>query len=451
MRDGTSKDPSSSTPSTTTTTTTIPKPYSVLFHPYLSWTDAFLSYFLSYFVNVSVLNKLDPQSNAAEEELNKIRKQLKDGAEGSFGRIPLKRWSNACNCLLAEYVGEIRFQKNILRDWKIYDDAGDLFPGTVSNRDKVKVLVRFPSSLMTAEERNKATVLDYSGCLKVEELDLKTFVPNVPVLVQFHGGGLTVGDCHKVELINDVANLVTTFAEEHIVTAPDIITISIDYGLAPEDRFPVAIIDALSVIDYLLADSPTRKLHLSGESAGANTALVACLECVRKYPGRIQSAQMQCPMIDPAGETMSYYMNQHVFPDMNWLRWCWRAYLGLEAPNKTDNPKTLEEALRKDSNHFTWRDWKEKYPVALQRLINPACDIPNQVSSQDGPKLFFRVNMGDPLFDEGKEIAIALEDARAHVALFELGGIHCSIGGSHNPKAHWEFMKLWANAIFASK
>jgi hypothetical protein len=72
------------------------------------------------------------------------------------------------------------------------------------------------------------------------------------------------------------------------VSSKSLVTISVEYALAPELPFPNAVIEAMSVLDYLLTSNPRRKLHISGMSAGAGVALPAVLEAERnKFPGRI--------------------------------------------------------------------------------------------------------------------------------------------------------------------
>jgi acetyl esterase/lipase len=72
-----------------------------------------------------------------------------------------------------------------------------------------------------------------------------------------------------------------------IHSVPPLVTISVDYALAPEFPFPLGIIESLSVIEFLMSANPNRKIHLSGCSAGAAMAIVAGLEAERKYSGRV--------------------------------------------------------------------------------------------------------------------------------------------------------------------
>jgi acetyl esterase/lipase len=390
------------------TTTSIPRPYSVIFHPYLTWVQKIVSFVAGYFLPV--------------HNTDKLRKVI-SGGDTKLQGSAIKKWSQATNgCpIIAESIGSIPFRNNILQEWNIIADEQDImFPKALNDREEVKILVRFPSTLLATEVVELGNILDHSGCVEVEfeKIDLRNFAPDVPVLIQFHGGGFVCGGMHDSLSIGEAAKLVQMAEQNN-----DLITISVDYGLSPENPFPIAVMDGLSVIDYLLSGTNnTRKVHITGISAGSSLALITGLESFRKYPGRILSIQSQCPFLNPAGDTMSYYMNQNTFPSMTWLRWCWRVYLQLEAPpelsedSHEQNP-TLEEVLRKDSNYSSWNKWKTKHPSkAVQRLVYPTLDLPESLNDKkNAPKIIIRVNLADPLYDDGKEIADALKNAKADI------------------------------------
>lgn len=433
----------------------IPQPYSVWRNPNLGWTDALVAYVMSRMIAFKDLDNetLDPHSEEAATIVQKIRKQMHDLSFGLIGRMSVKKWSQAAGGVpLAEYSGTIPFQKDILTKWGVVSKTELDASLPDCSREQVPILVRFPSTLLSAKERENATTLDYSGCLQVKELDLANFALNVPFLVQFHGGGMVLGEAHMLTLLDETAELVAAYSKEHKESDPPaIVTISVDYGLAPEHPFPVAIMDALSVVEYLLKGNASRCLHLSGESAGANISMVTGLEAFRKYPGRILSIQSQGPMLDPAGDSLCYYMNQDKFLESNFVRWCWRAYLDLKAPPPINSkPTSLEEALRNGSNYDTWKEWKSKNTTSLQRLVDPGCDLPADFNVTDAPQIIFRLNKGDPLFEDGQNLVTALNNAKFNVTSLEDKGLHCSMGGVHDKAGYDRVMSHWSNVVFAS-
>ena len=275
---------------------------------------------------------------------------------------------------------------------------------------------------------------------------------------------------HDGVTLGHVAKLVRTAGaadKEQTTTASpnnnELITISVDYGLAPEHPFPVAVMDGLSVIEYLLSgDNNTRAVHISGVSAGSSLSLIIGLESFRQYPGRVLSIESQCPMLNPAADTMSYYMNQNCFPTMTWLRWCWRAYLSLDddvpptSSNEEEDPSSLEAVLRKDSNYLAWNTWKTQNPSkGVQRLVHPIIDLPdgldgtNARKNRTPPKIIIRVNLADPLHDDGKDVADALiHDKKADLLFFQNIGLHLDATVSANQGEIDKLFKIWAQRIF---
>lgn len=443
----------------------IPKPYGILFHPNLTLFEKILSKVIDYMMGFKALSETEIGSKESEIALSKTRKIMRDNEYGSAGKSALQEWSKVSSsessspCVLAESSGCIPFRKNILQEWKIVDEHTVLPDAiaTTSDREGVKVLVRFPSSLLPAQLREKGTVLEYSGCLEVDfdSVNWKKFAPNVPIMIQFHGGAMTIGGPHDSLLIQETARLVQNAPTS---LPSDLITICVDYGLAPEYPFPLGIMDALSVIDYFLNDNDVREsVHVSGMSAGANICLVAGLEGFRRFPGRISSIQALSPYIDPAGDSLSYFMNQSAYPSIHFLRWSWQAYLGMkkskETPNSKDDESEFEKVLRKDSNYSLWNTWKANYPSeALHRLVNPALGIPeglNGDEAENAPKIIMRINIGDPLYDDGKVVLEALKQkAGGNGSFFEKDGLHCDVAAPYDASAPQEYWKIWSEAIF---
>ena len=94
---------------------------------------------------------------------------------------------------------------------------------------------------------------------------------NLPLHVYLHGGGWCVGSLADAD-----PRCRTTAAEAGCVVA------SVDYRLAPENRFPVPVEDAYAALHWLAEHADelgvdVQRLSIGGESAGANLAAVCCL------------------------------------------------------------------------------------------------------------------------------------------------------------------------------
>ncbi|MDB5875131.1 MAG: Triacylglycerol lipase (Lipase)-like protein [Ramlibacter sp.] len=93
----------------------------------------------------------------------------------------------------------------------------------------------------------------------------------LPVLLYFHGGGFTIGSiashdilCRELSRLSDCA------------------VVSLDYRLAPEHRFPVAMNDAWDATRWLAAHAAERaldgtRLAVGGDSAGGTLAAVCAI------------------------------------------------------------------------------------------------------------------------------------------------------------------------------
>jgi len=92
-----------------------------------------------------------------------------------------------------------------------------------------------------------------------------------PVLVFFHGGGWVVGN---LEIYDAICRTLTNTAS--------CITVSVDYRLAPEHKFPAAAEDCYEATHWVVENSATfngdpGRVAVGGDSAGGNLATVVAL------------------------------------------------------------------------------------------------------------------------------------------------------------------------------
>ena len=122
------------------------------------------------------------------------------------------------------------------------------------------VLERSEEHLLKAGDREIPFVIHYPNGVETP-----------PVILFTHGGGFTVGSPKTHEGIM-----------RRLVTATGAAVVGIDYSLAPDSKFPVALEECVALAEHLhqsggtygLARSP---LSLAGDSAGAYLSLAAAL------------------------------------------------------------------------------------------------------------------------------------------------------------------------------
>jgi acetyl esterase/lipase len=92
-----------------------------------------------------------------------------------------------------------------------------------------------------------------------------------PLIVNFHGGGWTLGNL-------DLSDWLCS----HVAKVVGAVVVSVDYRLAPKDRFPAAVDDCYAALEWAAGNAASlgadpRRLAVMGDSAGGNLAAVVCL------------------------------------------------------------------------------------------------------------------------------------------------------------------------------
>lgn len=193
----------------------------------------------------------------------------------------------------------------------------------------------------------------------------------LPVLVFLHGGGWVFGDLDTHDA------MCRAFAYE-----AGCLIVSVDYRLAPEHKFPAALDDSLTVLDWVAANAAdiggdAARIAIGGDSAGGNLAAAACQAARDKggpaivfqlliYPATDFTADMTSPRSNAAGFGLSDVA-------IEWMRNCY-----LNDPFDTTDPRAS--------------------PAMAKNLSNL-------------PPALIQTAEFDPLHDEGKAYADAMRGA----------------------------------------
>src|SRR5262245_9635894 len=232
-----------------------------------------------------------------------------------------------------------------------------------------------------------AAVTDHRVPVKSGEITVRVYSPGgkgpLPALVFYHGGGWVIGDLYTHDgICRSIAN------------AAGCIVASVDYRMAPEQKYPVAVEDSYTGFEWVLANAgklgvDARRVAVGGDSAGGN--LAAAVSLMARDRGTTLPIQQTLiyPVTNYSFDTPSYRENATGFLlTLAGMRWFW--------------------------NHYLARDAQGKEPYASPLLAQSLAGLP--------PALVITAGC-DPLRDEGEAYAARLRDAGVPVTLTRYEGI----------------------------
>ena len=218
-----------------------------------------------------------------------------------------------------------------------------------------------------------------------------------PVAMMFHGGGWVIGDLATADC-----------QSREICRGANVLVVSVDYRLAPENRFPAAAEDCYAATVWAAAhaadyDGDASRLAVVGDSAGGNLAAVVAQMARDKHGPRIAFQLLVYPVTDGVSfDTASYRDNAE-------------GYL-----------------LTTDSMHWFWNHYapdveQRRDPYASPLLAGDFSNLP--------PALVMTAEY-DPLRDEGEAYAQRLLAAGVHAELVRYDGfIHGFFGQTRTIEA----------------
>lgn len=221
-----------------------------------------------------------------------------------------------------------------------------------SFRDKQNALVEKNEDVLVKELYVDA----HSG--KIKTLLYSPLTDNtapLPIVVFLHGGGWVFGSSESF-----------SFFCSELACAANVIVLSPDYPLAPENPYPTAFNDCMAIMDYLfknakdLGSSP-ELISIAGEDAGGNLALYVAqqLSLNNESDHRLNSLILFYPIISPKiekTESWKKYSRGYGF-DGRLFEACVQAYFqdklsvstddekSKSAPGSMDNLKTMPPIL----------------------------------------------------------------------------------------------------------
>jgi acetyl esterase len=233
---------------------------------------------------------------------------------------------------------------------------------------------------------------------------------NLPALVYFHGGGFVLGGLDTVDrTCRALAN------------AAQCIVVSVDYGLAPEHKFPKPAEEAYQAVKYVashehqLGTDPNR-IAIGGDSAGGNLAAVVALMSRDRGGPRITFQLLIYPMTDYDDDRPSLHENDGILISVQGIRWFWTNYLDREedgqnpyvSPLKAKSFSGLPPAMVISAEFDPLRDQGEAY---AQKLAEAG--VPVSLKRYDGaPHAFFHWSGAT---DAGKAAVADATDALRNV------------------------------------
>lgn len=212
---------------------------------------------------------------------------------------------------------------------------------------------------------------------------------NLPLLVNFHGGGWVLGDLDSDE---SMCKLLSKKSGYKII--------SVDYRLAPENKFPIPLQDCYESLIYFYENSKEfginpEKISICGTSAGGNLSAGVSLLLRDNNKDIVKSQILFCPVTDNDFNTETY--NEYVEGfglDKEAMIWFWNHYVDGDitryaAPNKDTKNNNLPKTYIITAECDILRSEAEKYHENIKNNVD------SKIEMFEGALHGFNVNVGE--------------------------------------------------------
>lgn len=198
--------------------------------------------------------------------------------------------------------------------------------------------------------------------------------PQAPAMTWAHMGGGVIGDLGTSEAF---ASLLSKVARAPVI--------SVDYRLAPENRFPAGLEDVQAAWRWTRDNAarfgaPAGRAAIGGDSMGANFAAVVAQEARRAGEPQPDLQLLAYPCVDVASETASMTTYDEAWPlDRATMDWFMQHYMGPDAdpadprlsPLRADDVSGLAPAVVVTAGFDPLVDQGEAYARALKAAGAP--------------------------------------------------------------------------------
>ena len=231
-----------------------------------------------------------------------------------------------------------------------------------------------------------AKVEDRSVSWRDAEVPVRIYTPAgtgpFPILIWCHGGGMVVGDLETADA-----------TARHLTVETGCVTVSVDYRLAPETKFPGACDDCYAAAVWASDNAASiqgdaARMAVGGDSAGGNLAAVVAQMARDRANPDLAFQLLVYPMTSLDFETPSYVDNADGYLlTRDSMKWYWDQYLGASddpnhpyaVPSRAGSFKNLPPALVITAQFDPLRDEGEAYAKNLE-----AAGVPTTHSRYDG-------------------------------------------------------------------
>jgi acetyl esterase/lipase len=167
------------------------------------------------------------------------------------------------------------------------------------------------------------------------EVPVRIYTPTgpgpFPIVVWFHGGGWVVGDLDTADA-----------TARHLTVGASCVTVSVDYRLAPETKFPGPADDCYAATVWAAQNAArmngdARRIAVGGDSAGGNLAAAVSLMARDRGTPALAFQLLVYPVTAWDFDTPSYRNNAEGYMlTRDGMRWYWDHY--LQTPADAENP-----------------------------------------------------------------------------------------------------------------